>query len=406
MNSRSPWSAGSATSIADQVEHARSAGCASDAAYAWRGSRRACCAFAALWCCCVSALAELPHAIAIVDDAENRVLLFDALTGDYLRELLPADSEHLRSPFDLERGGPLTTDRTTHENVLFITDLKRRLIAAYDANTGAFIRNVASNIPTRGLARMADGKLLLAAGDLGVRLYEPDGAFENTRIAAEPVDGPNNAWDILIRPEANGGAGDLLVSDPTLDRILRFEITGARLGVFAAHPELRFPQQLAGRQNGNVLVADPLANAVFEFSAEGAFVRRLPATRPRGVIELYSRNLLVAAEEGVLLFDGATGARLGTKLAGYPEYAPRCITALKCPLPQTLGDLNGDGALDNDDIDAFVLALSNPAAFAQRYPNVHRECAADCSRDGLVDNQDIDAFVSLLIAAHDSVRRR
>jgi len=60
-----------------------------------------------------------------------------------------------------------------------------------------------------------------------------------------------------------------------------------------------------------------------------------------------------------------------------------------------LGDLNCDGAVNNFDIDPFVLALSDPAGYAKQYPNCDR-MLADCNGDGVVNNFDIDPFVKLL----------
>ncbi len=60
-----------------------------------------------------------------------------------------------------------------------------------------------------------------------------------------------------------------------------------------------------------------------------------------------------------------------------------------------LADANNDGLVNNGDIDAFVLALTDAAAYATQYPGcdiMH----ADCTGDGLVNNGDIDAFVALL----------
>jgi len=59
------------------------------------------------------------------------------------------------------------------------------------------------------------------------------------------------------------------------------------------------------------------------------------------------------------------------------------------------GDLNCDGAINNFDIDPFVLALTNPAGYAQQYPNCNR-MLADINGDGIVNNFDIDPFVLLL----------
>jgi hypothetical protein len=63
-----------------------------------------------------------------------------------------------------------------------------------------------------------------------------------------------------------------------------------------------------------------------------------------------------------------------------------------CEFP---GDVNCDGAVDAFDIDPFVLALTDPAGYAAKFPN----CTivnADCNGDGTVDAFDIDPFVKLL----------
>lgn len=58
-------------------------------------------------------------------------------------------------------------------------------------------------------------------------------------------------------------------------------------------------------------------------------------------------------------------------------------------------DCNCDSRINNFDIDAFVLAISDPAAYQLNYP----ACPimnADCNQDGTVDNFDIDAFIGYL----------
>ncbi len=60
-----------------------------------------------------------------------------------------------------------------------------------------------------------------------------------------------------------------------------------------------------------------------------------------------------------------------------------------------LGDLDCTGVVDFDDINPFVLALSNPAGYAAAYP----DCAitqGDCNQDGSVNFDDINPFVALL----------
>ncbi|MEW6249438.1 MAG: Ig-like domain-containing protein [Planctomycetota bacterium] len=59
------------------------------------------------------------------------------------------------------------------------------------------------------------------------------------------------------------------------------------------------------------------------------------------------------------------------------------------------GDLNCDGAVNFDDINPFVLALSGPAGYYAQYPNCNWY-HADCDGDGQVTFADINPFVALL----------
>ena len=64
--------------------------------------------------------------------------------------------------------------------------------------------------------------------------------------------------------------------------------------------------------------------------------------------------------------------------------------------PGQPGDANCDGRVDNFDIDAFVLALTDPAGYDTAFPNCDVS-AADANGDGWVDNFDVDPFVALLV---------
>ncbi|MBL8878673.1 MAG: hypothetical protein JNG88_06085 [Phycisphaerales bacterium] len=68
-----------------------------------------------------------------------------------------------------------------------------------------------------------------------------------------------------------------------------------------------------------------------------------------------------------------------------------CATALRYPL----GDMNCDGEVNNFDIDPFVLALTNSAAYAAAYPDCD-PLNGDVNGDGVLNNFDIDPFVDLI----------
>ena len=85
------------------------------------------------------------------------------------------------------------------------------------------------------------------------------------------------------------------------------------------------------------------------------------------------------------------------------DYAGLAVTGLlpvfganfRFMAPQHPGDLNCDGALNFNDINPFVLALSDPAGYGQRYPDCNI-LNGDINGDGRVDFADINPFVALL----------
>jgi hypothetical protein len=60
-----------------------------------------------------------------------------------------------------------------------------------------------------------------------------------------------------------------------------------------------------------------------------------------------------------------------------------------------LGDLNCDGVINFDDINPFVLAMTDPVAYIAAYPDCDR-MLGDIDGDGYVTFHDINPFVALL----------
>ncbi|TWT45698.1 hypothetical protein RAS1_21270 [Phycisphaerae bacterium RAS1] len=68
------------------------------------------------------------------------------------------------------------------------------------------------------------------------------------------------------------------------------------------------------------------------------------------------------------------------------------------PIPPpcaAVGDTNCDGAVNVLDINAFVMALSDPSAYAAQFPNCPIS-TADANGDGAIDILDINALVTLI----------
>ena len=70
-------------------------------------------------------------------------------------------------------------------------------------------------------------------------------------------------------------------------------------------------------------------------------------------------------------------------------------------VPFILGDMNGDGVLDGNDIAAFVLALTNPDQYLVQYPTLTDYVQrGDVNQDGYFDGDDIEYFVEWLTATN------
>ena len=93
------------------------------------------------------------------------------------------------------------------------------------------------------------------------------------------------------------------------------------------------------------------------------------------------------------------GLKVGhTDNNGNPASSNYAGATLALSANYSFGDLNCSGAVDNFDIDAFVLALTSAPDFTAYYA-VYPDCdatLADVNEDGSVNNFDIDPFVDLL----------
>ena len=61
-----------------------------------------------------------------------------------------------------------------------------------------------------------------------------------------------------------------------------------------------------------------------------------------------------------------------------------------------LGDMDGSGTIDFDDLDPFVLAVFDRSSYEQMYPGIDADVIGDISGDGSLTFDDIDGFVDLI----------
>ena len=122
------------------------------------------------------------------------------------------------------------------------------------------------------------------------------------------VGGLNSPFDILFR------ANDVLVASIDSDNILRYDLSGTPLGVFATN--IPFGEQMCIAQNGNILVAEFTRNAIIELTPAGAEIAALAVSGPRGCYELANGNILTTNSAGVHEVDRVNGGIVSTKLPG------------------------------------------------------------------------------------------
>jgi hypothetical protein len=108
-------------------------------------------------------------------------------------------------------------------------------------------------------------------------------------------------------------------------------------------------------------------------------------------IELFFDGTLRVSWLQIAVTDGLAGLSRGTGQPG--DFQESDLSAARPCV--NAGDLDCDGDVDFDDINPFVLALSDPAGYHAAYPDCNI-LNADCDGDGDVDFNDINAFVALL----------
>ncbi|QOJ13240.1 MAG: hypothetical protein HRU75_00700 [Planctomycetia bacterium] len=119
----------------------------------------------------------------------------------------------------------------------------------------------------------------------------------------------------------------------------------------------------------------------------------------------YASSLLLPRDTADTDGDGDTNEMTPWDRAGNPRAVdlPGVFNTFQSPVDlgafetQLLlrGDMNCDGAVNNFDIDPFVMALTDPAAYQALYPNC-TPINGDCNNDGSFNNFDIDPFVVCL----------
>jgi len=118
--------------------------------------------------------------------------------------------------------------------------------------------------------------------------------------------------------------------------------------------------------------------------------------RGNSTLSAFEPNDTALTDAGVVYFLASLRDGAGNDLNSDPSFGAPQAFLRYTPAAPLLGDMNCDGAVDTADIDGFVLAIVDPAAYAAAFPDCD-VTHADCNDDGAVDTADIDAFVQIVV---------
>lgn len=236
--------------------------------------------------------------LLVPDSTNDRVMALDPLTGDVIDANFvpntPAVGTGVNAILSASGDSILLSDQIG--DVVHEFDLDGNYLGVF-APAGGANNTILNNI--RGISLDASGNLLVTTADAtnvdAVAKFDTNGNFLGNFIASG-AGGLNSPFDIY------GRAADWLVASIDSDNVLRFDLAGAPLGVFAGTNN--FPEQISEATNSNVLVANfgGTQEGVIEFTPAGVLVNVYdPANLGgyRGVYELPSGNLLTTTGTGV-----------------------------------------------------------------------------------------------------------
>ncbi len=289
-----------------------------------------------------------------------------------------------------------------------------------------------------GLIFTPDGRWLRCANSSADNVLDFD-SEGNPWVAFDGIPGPGGSNGMAFDRD-----GNFYLRNASVSTILRFPVGGGPPEEFAHWTHLlEFRGGLAFDGQGNLFAADdrrivkftgPNQSTVFDDLGAGprfkcvTFDRtgNLFATVDRSgqnVDELYrydgadpnrrrlltnalnsastlvvapnQRELYVADINYVYAVDAETGALRQIHYFDMPPRGSFGGYGIAVYVPPVSGDMNCDGVMDAGDIEPFITALLDRAAYETRWPHCDAD-RADLNADGAVDAFDIEPFIGLL----------
>ena len=164
-------------------------------------------------------------------------------------------------------------------------------------------------------------------------------------------------------------------------------------GIFAQRGGSTLAIEIGGLESGDELTDPEFDNLVIDGPAVVDGLLEVSLIDDFEPLLGSSFDILTEADSVDGMFSAANFPLLGPGLVWDIDYGTNRITLEV--VNALLGDMNGDGALTEDDIDSFVLALTNPAAYDAMFPLLQREALGDVNLDGLFNLGDVGDFKGL-----------
>jgi len=257
--------------------------------------------------------------------------------------------------------------------------------AAINVNQGAHVFSTAVNLNSDTDVDVAagaslafndalnlNGKTLTKAGDGLMRI---DGQL-----------GAGGGWAVVVGGTL-GGAGEVVGSVINSSGIIAPGDGAGTLSVDGSYgqgADGALAVELGGTTAGQFDVLDITGNAVLDGALD---VSLLDGFTPSD-----GDTWVILTADG-----GITGA-FDTITAGYSTRLIDGGTAVELVFGTgaIIGDMDGSGAVNANDITPFVMALTDLAAYETTYPGIDSAAVGDINQDGYFDNNDITPFVNLL----------
>ncbi|MCG8406632.1 MAG: NHL repeat-containing protein [Phycisphaerales bacterium] len=355
-------------------------------------------------------LTRVVHAgdLLVASFLNSKIARFAESNGLYLGDFVPAGSGGLTTPHALGFGP---------DGHLYVATFGGGSVLRYDATTGAPLPSSTGAPGTAEFVASGAGGLVQAAGmDFG-----PDGNIYVSDHATSRVlryNGTTGTFIDVFVPTGSGGLDDVELikfgSDGHLyacsaadGSILRYKgTTGVPLpGPLGALGTAQFvtpgsgglsdPHDLAFGPDGDLYVASFGSSRVIQYDGTtGALLSLFVSAgvpSAHGIEFGNDGDLYVAAfgSTGIPHFDGTNGSSLG-------NFVSPGIGSLSGPtdllfFPLLLGDIDGDGDVDLNDVGPFVDALlGSPQA------PIHLS-RSDLDDNGAADGNDIAEFIAILL---------